>query len=49
VYVPRGEALSVTGRTLVIPAHATAYVTDDLPGFVARVGAGHDRGGGGVR
>ncbi|MET7295798.1 PRC-barrel domain-containing protein [Streptomyces griseoloalbus] len=46
VYVPRGEALSVTGRTLVIPAHATAYVTDDLPGFVARVGARHDRGRG---
>lgn len=46
VYVPRGEALSVTGRTLVIPAHATTYVTDDLPGFVARVGARHDRGRG---
>ncbi|GHH93511.1 PRC-barrel domain-containing protein [Streptomyces capillispiralis] len=45
VYVPRGEALSVTGRTLVIPAHATTYVTDDLPGFVARVGARHDRRG----
>ncbi|MEU9350359.1 PRC-barrel domain-containing protein [Streptomyces griseoloalbus] len=45
-YVPRGEALSVTGRTLVIPAHATTYVTDDLPGFVARVGARHDRGRG---
>jgi sporulation protein YlmC with PRC-barrel domain len=46
VYVPRGEALSVTGRTLVIPAHATTYVSDDLPGFVARVGARHDRGRG---
>ncbi|MBT3155127.1 PRC-barrel domain-containing protein [Streptomyces sp. CHD11] len=46
VYVPRGEALSVTGRTLVIPAHATTYVTDDLPAFTARVGARHDRGRG---
>ncbi|GGV81868.1 PRC-barrel domain-containing protein [Streptomyces griseoloalbus] len=46
VYVPRGEALSVTGRTLVIPAHATTYVTDDLPRFVERVGARHDRGRG---
>ncbi|MDT0406221.1 MULTISPECIES: PRC-barrel domain-containing protein [Streptomyces] len=45
VYVPRGEALSVSGRTLVIPAHATTYVTDDLPAFTARVGAYHDRGG----
>jgi sporulation protein YlmC with PRC-barrel domain len=44
VYVPRGEALSLTGRTLVIPAHARTYVTDDLPAFVARVGAHHDRG-----
>ncbi|MFF8032792.1 PRC-barrel domain-containing protein [Streptomyces sp. NPDC016626] len=46
VYVPRGEVLSVTGRTLVIPAHVTTYVTDDLPGFVARVGARHERGTG---
>ncbi len=49
VYVPRGEALSVTGRTLVIPAHATTYVTDDLPAFTARVGAFHDRGRGAAR
>ncbi|BFO17620.1 hypothetical protein SHKM778_40080 [Streptomyces sp. KM77-8] len=45
VYVPRGEALSVSSRTLVIPAHATTYVTDDLPAFTARVGAYHDRVG----
>ncbi|CAL9370242.1 PRC-barrel domain-containing protein [Streptomyces griseomycini] len=44
VYVPRGEALSASGRTLVIPARATAYVTDDLPGFAARAGAHRDRG-----
>ncbi|MFF7853307.1 PRC-barrel domain-containing protein [Streptomyces sp. NPDC007904] len=43
VYVPRGEALSASGRTLVIPAHATTYVTGDLPDFVARVGAHRDR------
>lgn len=43
VYVPRGEALSAAGRTLVIPALATAYVTDDLPAFVSRVGAFHHR------
>lgn len=49
VYVPRGEALSVSGRALVIPAHATTYVTDDLPSFVARAGAHHDRGRGAVR
>ncbi|CAL9627728.1 PRC-barrel domain-containing protein [Streptomyces pilosus] len=49
VYVPRGEALSVSGRTLVIPAHATAYVSDDVPAFTARVGARHDRGRGAAR
>ncbi|MGY0065582.1 PRC-barrel domain-containing protein [Streptomyces sp. QTS137] len=43
VYVPRGEAVSVSGRSLVVPAHATTYVTDDLPGFVARAGAFHAR------
>ncbi|MEV8593689.1 PRC-barrel domain-containing protein [Streptomyces sp. NPDC052012] len=43
VYVPRGEARSTAGRTLVIPEHATTYVTDDLPDFVTRVGAFHDR------
>lgn len=46
VYVPRGEAVSLSGRTLVIPAHARTYVTDDLPGFTARVGARHHREGG---
>ncbi|MGX1564647.1 PRC-barrel domain-containing protein [Streptomyces sp. NPDC055506] len=45
VYVPRGETLAVSGRALVIPADATRYVADDLPAFVARVGAfqeGHE-------
>ncbi|GAB2727497.1 PRC-barrel domain-containing protein [Streptomyces bullii] len=41
VYVPRGETLAVSGRALVIPADATRYVADDLPAFVARVGAFH--------
>lgn len=49
VYVPRGEVLSVSGRTLVIPAHATAYVSDDLPAFTARVGAHHARARGAAR
>ncbi|MFI9469454.1 PRC-barrel domain-containing protein [Streptomyces sp. NPDC052492] len=48
VYLPGGEALRITGRTLVVPARVTAYVTDDLPGFVARVDALHGRAGGGV-
>jgi sporulation protein YlmC with PRC-barrel domain len=42
VYVPRGETLAVSGRALVIPADATRYVADDLPAFVARVGAFRD-------
>ncbi|MFF9764547.1 MULTISPECIES: hypothetical protein [Streptomyces] len=43
VYVPRGEALSVSGRTVVIPAHATTYVTDGLPSFAATATAGGGR------
>ncbi|MDQ0753648.1 uncharacterized protein YrrD [Streptomyces africanus] len=42
VYVPRGEALAASGRTLVIPADALHYAADDLPAFAARVGAFHD-------
>ncbi|MFD7704697.1 PRC-barrel domain-containing protein [Streptomyces caelestis] len=49
VYVPRGEVLSVSGRTVVIPAHATTYVTDDLPSFPVRAGARHGRGRGTAR
>src|SRR5690606_38926389 len=41
VYVPRGETRSADGRTLIIPEHATTYVSDDLPDFVTRVGAFH--------
>ncbi|MCX2924018.1 PRC-barrel domain-containing protein [Streptomyces sp. NEAU-W12] len=43
VYVPRGGAVSVSGRSLVVPAHATTCVTDDLPDFVARTGTFHAR------
>ncbi|WP_345586173.1 PRC-barrel domain-containing protein [Streptomyces prasinosporus] len=46
VYVPRGETLSACGRTLVIPAHATAHVTDEPSGFPARAGARHGHGRG---
>ncbi|MDN0199048.1 PRC-barrel domain-containing protein [Streptomyces sp. S.PNR 29] len=42
VYVPRGETFAVSGRALVIPADATRYVAEDLPTFIARVGAFHD-------
>ncbi|MFJ3981853.1 PRC-barrel domain-containing protein [Streptomyces fungicidicus] len=49
VYVPRGEAVSVSGRRLVIPAQATTYVSDDLPAFVARAGVHHGRGRGADR
>ncbi|MFI6857690.1 PRC-barrel domain-containing protein [Streptomyces sp. NPDC050416] len=42
VYVPRGETLTVSGRTLVIPADAVRYTADDLPAFAARVGAFHE-------
>ncbi|WP_331462032.1 hypothetical protein [Streptomyces sp. KMM 9044] len=43
MYVPRGEAVSVSGRSPVVPAHATTCVTDDLPDLVARAGAFHTR------
>ncbi|WP_399881511.1 PRC-barrel domain-containing protein [Streptomyces sp. BBFR51] len=38
VYVPRGETLTVSGRTLVLPEGALRHVADDLPGFSALVG-----------
>ncbi|MEU0248221.1 PRC-barrel domain-containing protein [Streptomyces sp. NPDC006235] len=42
VYVPRGETLAVSGRTLVVPADAIRFAADDLPAFAARVGAFHE-------
>ncbi|WP_031034435.1 PRC-barrel domain-containing protein [Streptomyces sp. NRRL F-5650] len=39
VYVPRGETLTVAGRSLVLPEDAVRHVADDLPGFAALVAA----------
>ncbi|WP_318205567.1 PRC-barrel domain-containing protein [Streptomyces sp. SCL15-4] len=39
VFIPRGETLAVSGRALVIPAHARHFVADDLPSFSAQVEA----------
>ncbi|MEU8590121.1 PRC-barrel domain-containing protein [Streptomyces sp. NPDC048664] len=44
VFVPRGEALAVSGRALVVPADAVRFVADDLTGFAARVAAFRARG-----
>ncbi|MET8614818.1 PRC-barrel domain-containing protein [Streptomyces misionensis] len=38
-FIPRGEALSVSGRAMVVPAHARHFVADDLPTFGAQVEA----------
>ncbi|MFI9150361.1 PRC-barrel domain-containing protein [Streptomyces sp. NPDC053367] len=39
VFVPRGETLAVSGRALVVPAHARHFAADDLPSFSAQVEA----------
>ncbi|MEU7304986.1 PRC-barrel domain-containing protein [Streptomyces sp. NPDC007189] len=38
-FIPRGETLAVSGRALVVPAHASRFVADDLPSFSAQVEA----------
>ncbi|MEU3032325.1 PRC-barrel domain-containing protein [Streptomyces incarnatus] len=38
-FIPRGEALAVSGRAMVIPAQARHFVADDLPSFGAQVEA----------
>ncbi|MFE8949611.1 PRC-barrel domain-containing protein [Streptomyces sp. NPDC007856] len=38
-FVPRGETLAVSGRALVVPAHARRFIADDLPSFGAQVEA----------
>lgn len=38
-FIPRGETLAVSGRALVVPAHARHFVADDLPSFSAQVEA----------
>ncbi|MER6027133.1 PRC-barrel domain-containing protein [Streptomyces sp. NPDC001851] len=40
-FIPRGETLAVSGRALVVPAHARHFVADDLPSFSAQVEAFH--------
>ncbi|AKJ09566.1 photosystem reaction center subunit H [Streptomyces incarnatus] len=40
-YIPRGETLAVSGRALVVPAHARHFVAADLPSFSAQVEAFH--------
>jgi sporulation protein YlmC with PRC-barrel domain len=39
VFVARGETLAVSGRALVVPAHARHFVAEDLPSFSAQVAA----------
>ncbi|MFC9930675.1 PRC-barrel domain-containing protein [Streptomyces sp. NPDC127190] len=41
VFIPRGDTLAVSGRALVVPAHAPHFVADDLPSFSAQVEAFH--------
>ncbi|AEW98683.1 PRC-barrel domain-containing protein [Streptantibioticus cattleyicolor] len=38
-FIPRGETLAVSGRALVVPAHARHFLADDLPSFSAQVEA----------
>ncbi|TWV34402.1 PRC-barrel domain containing protein [Streptomyces misionensis] len=38
-FIPRGEALAVSGRAMIVPAHARHFVADDLPSFGAQVEA----------
>ncbi|GAA0453125.1 PRC-barrel domain-containing protein [Streptomyces sp. NPDC046215] len=37
VFIPRGEALAVSGEALVVPADAGGFTAEDLPGFTAQV------------
>ncbi|KNE84116.1 PRC-barrel domain-containing protein [Streptomyces xinghaiensis] len=39
VYIPLAETVAVSGEALVIPAAATDFVADDLPGFAGMVQA----------
>ncbi|MEW2635780.1 PRC-barrel domain-containing protein [Streptomyces sp. NPDC048389] len=39
VYIPLPETVAVSGEALVIPASATDFVADDLPGFTGMVPA----------
>ncbi|MFI8189191.1 PRC-barrel domain-containing protein [Streptomyces sp. NPDC085946] len=41
VFLPRGEQVAVSGRTLVVPLDSVRHVTADLPVFTARLGLFH--------
>jgi sporulation protein YlmC with PRC-barrel domain len=41
VFVPRGQTLTVTGRTLVLPEGTVRHMTGDLPGFAVPAGGVH--------
>ncbi|MEV6959939.1 PRC-barrel domain-containing protein [Streptomyces sp. NPDC051207] len=39
MYLPRGDAVTVSGRTLVVESDVTRFVADDLPAFATTAGA----------
>jgi hypothetical protein len=39
VYLPRGESVAVSGRTVVVESGVTGCAADDLPAFAVRAGA----------
>lgn len=39
VYLPRGESVAVSGRTLVVESGVTGFMADDLSAFAVRAGA----------
>jgi uncharacterized protein YrrD len=41
MYLPRGGAVAVSGRTLVVESDVTRFMADDLPTFAGRFGAFH--------
>ncbi|MET9774069.1 PRC-barrel domain-containing protein [Streptomyces sp. NPDC006367] len=45
VFVPRGQTLTVAGRTLVLPEETVRHVTGDLPGFATPAGVPGGRRG----
>lgn len=46
VYLPRGESVAVSGRTVVVESGVTGFAADDLPGFAAWAEAFRRPGGG---
>jgi sporulation protein YlmC with PRC-barrel domain len=39
VFIPRGRTMAVSGQAVVVPARASHFVAEDLPGFGAQVEA----------